>query len=95
MMLGHSPTRLSAEAAAKKFWEPLGGKRTACTLPKSRQIFLLWVPDSSVERRINWQCDTFKRIFHLVELSVNVLEKGLYNLGIGPISSQGFGVTET
>jgi len=95
VMLGHRPTRLSAEAVANYYWDALGGKLTACRLPNGRQILLLWVPHPSVERRMFWQPETFKRIFHLVELSVNVLEKGLYDLGIGRIGSQGFGVTET
>lgn len=93
IMLGHRPTRLAAEGSANVYWSQLGGKLTATQTPNRKVILLLWIPHPSSSQRMYRNPTTFERIFALVSITVNVIERLLYSMGIDGVDGTNYGLS--
>jgi hypothetical protein len=93
IMLGHRPTRLAAEGSANVYWSQLGGKLTATQTPNGKVVLLLWIPDPSSSRRMYRNPTTFERIFALVSITVNIIERLLYSMGIDGVDGTNYGLS--
>jgi hypothetical protein len=93
IMLGHRPTRLAAEGSANVYWSQLGGKLTATQTPNGKVVLLLWIPDPSSSRRMYRNPTTFEKIFALVSITVNIIERLLYSMGIDGVDGTNYGLS--
>lgn len=82
VMLGHRPTRLSAECDANKYMSTLAGRLTAKQLPNGQVILLLWVFHPSIEKRVNWDTATLNQMFVMVPIIVHTIERMLYSMDV-------------
>jgi hypothetical protein len=93
VMLGHRPTRLAAEGSVNAYWSQLGGKLTATQTPNGKVVLLLWIPDPSSSRRMYRNPTRFERIFALVSITVNVIERLLYSMRIDGVDGTNYGLS--
>ncbi|KAM3581524.1 hypothetical protein VKS41_006355 [Umbelopsis sp. WA50703] len=94
VMLGHRPTRLTADTSANSYMINVCGKITAKYLPNGNCVLLFWMVHPSIEWRIVWDKQTFYSLQQMVPLVVNVIEKILHQMGINFMENQEGGVSE-
>jgi hypothetical protein len=89
VMLGHRPTRLAAESGNADYISRLGGRLTTTRLPNGRVMVLLWIIDPSHRRFVQPDNSTYRQIFQLVPIVIQVVERLLFSIGIESNSTAG------